>query len=184
MYNFVYYLFISFLKYLTFFFVRFNLQVCPLSFPDTSKVAKECRGTVKNLTVCCEEMDSYVSHLQKQSFITNLQALDCASFLSEKLQMMNVSTNVYSSCQISLKDFSLQGKLKSIIQLDICVRIVFSFPSYVLLPTELIHLISFERVCFINSPMVWHTVGSQGNLTFEVFYSFRSIKSVAHFVLS
>uniref|UniRef100_A0A0D9WUJ0 Uncharacterized protein n=1 Tax=Leersia perrieri TaxID=77586 RepID=A0A0D9WUJ0_9ORYZ len=82
--------------------------VCPLSFPDTSKVAKECSGTVKNSTSCCKAMDSYVSHLQKQSFITNLQALDCAQFLGEKLQKMNVSMNVYSSCQITLKDFSLQ----------------------------------------------------------------------------
>ncbi|XP_051216523.1 uncharacterized GPI-anchored protein At1g61900 [Lolium perenne] len=83
-------------------------EVCPLSFPDTSKVAKECGGTVKNFTVCCEEMDSYVSHLQKQSFITNLQALDCASSLGNKLQKMNVSIDVYSTCQITLKDFSLQ----------------------------------------------------------------------------
>uniref|UniRef100_A0A0E0LG30 Uncharacterized protein n=1 Tax=Oryza punctata TaxID=4537 RepID=A0A0E0LG30_ORYPU len=82
--------------------------VCPLSFPDTSKVAKECSGTVKNGTSCCKAMDSYVSHLQKQSFITNLQALDCAQFLGDKLQKMNVSMNVYSSCQITLKDFSLQ----------------------------------------------------------------------------
>ncbi|XP_006657387.2 uncharacterized GPI-anchored protein At1g61900 [Oryza brachyantha] len=82
--------------------------VCPLSFPDTSKVAKECSGTVKNSTSCCKAMDSYVSHLQKQSFITNLQALDCAQFLGGKLQKMNVSMNVYSSCQITLKDFSLQ----------------------------------------------------------------------------
>ncbi|KAM3366682.1 hypothetical protein ACQJBY_015820 [Aegilops geniculata] len=85
--------------------------VCPLSFPDTSKVAKECGGTVKNITVCCKAMDSYVSHLQKQSFITNLQALNCASVLGAKLQEMKVSTNVYSSCQVTLKDFSLQGKL-------------------------------------------------------------------------
>jgi hypothetical protein len=82
---------------------------------------------VKNFTVCCEEMDSYVSHLQKQSFITNLQALDCASSLGNKLQKMNVSIDVYSTCQITLKDFSLQGNLNSIIQLDICVRILFNF---------------------------------------------------------
>ncbi|KAG2631158.1 hypothetical protein PVAP13_2NG005600 [Panicum virgatum] len=82
--------------------------VCPLSFPDTSKVAKECGGTIKNSTTCCKVMLSYVAHLQKQSFITNLQALNCASFLGAKLQKMNVSTNVYSSCQITLKDFSLQ----------------------------------------------------------------------------
>ncbi|EER97817.1 uncharacterized GPI-anchored protein At1g61900 [Sorghum bicolor] len=82
--------------------------VCPLSFPDTSKVAKECGGTMKNSTACCKAMLTYVAHLQKQSFITNLQALNCASFLGAKLQKMNVSTNVYSSCQITLKDFSLQ----------------------------------------------------------------------------
>ncbi|KAL6880372.1 hypothetical protein ACP4OV_011937 [Aristida adscensionis] len=82
--------------------------VCPLSFPDTSKVAKECSGTIKNSTTCCKAMASYVAHLQKQSFITNLQALNCASFLGEKLQKMNVSTDIYSSCQITLKDFSLQ----------------------------------------------------------------------------
>jgi hypothetical protein len=97
--------------------LRFNSPVCPLSFPDTSKVAKECSGTVKNGTSCCKAMDSYVSHLQKQSFITNLQALDCAQFLGDKLQKMNVSMNVYSSCQITLKDFSLQGKLEKNIQL-------------------------------------------------------------------
>jgi hypothetical protein len=85
--------------------------VCPLSFPDTSKVAKECGGIIKNSTTCCKAMLSYVAHLQKQSFITNLQALNCASFLGAKLQKMNVSTNVYSSCQITLKDFSLQGEL-------------------------------------------------------------------------
>jgi hypothetical protein len=55
-------------------------------------------------------MDSYVSHLQKQSFITNLQALDCASNLGMKLQNMNVTANVYALCGVTLKDFSLQGK--------------------------------------------------------------------------
>lgn len=54
-------------------------------------------------------MDNYVSHLQKQSFITNLQALGCATSLGQKLQNMSVKTNVYSLCQITLKDFSLQG---------------------------------------------------------------------------
>lgn len=50
------------------------------------------------------------------AFITNLQALDCASFLGAKLQKMNVSMNVYSSCQITLKDFSLQGKVDKNVQ--------------------------------------------------------------------
>lgn len=110
---------------LRFSFFHLNLPVCPLSFPDTSKVAKECGGTVKNITVCCKAMDSYVSHLQKQSFITNLQALNCASVLGAKLQEMKVSTNVYSSCQVTLKDFSLQGKLHSIFYLDTCSRVIF-----------------------------------------------------------
>ncbi|XP_072957931.1 uncharacterized GPI-anchored protein At1g61900 [Typha angustifolia] len=82
--------------------------VCPLVFPNTSKVAENCGRIIKNHTSCCKAMDSYVSHLQKQSFITNLQALDCAALLGMKLQNMNVSTNIYSLCQVTLKDFSLQ----------------------------------------------------------------------------
>uniref|UniRef100_A0A804JQH5 SPARK domain-containing protein n=1 Tax=Musa acuminata subsp. malaccensis TaxID=214687 RepID=A0A804JQH5_MUSAM len=82
--------------------------VCPLDFPDTKGVAKNCGNEIKNDTACCHAMENYVSHLQKQSFITNLQSLGCASLLGLKLQEMNVSTNIYSLCQISLKDFSLQ----------------------------------------------------------------------------
>nr|CAD1840992.1 unnamed protein product [Ananas comosus var. bracteatus] len=81
---------------------------CPLDFPDTTKVAKACGESPTNHSSCCNAMNNYVSHLQKQSFITNLQALDCASSLGQKLQDMNVSTNIYSLCQITLKDFSLQ----------------------------------------------------------------------------
>ncbi|PHT82892.1 hypothetical protein T459_11335 [Capsicum annuum] len=51
---------------------------------------------------------TYVSHLQRQSFVTNLQALDCAASLRLKLQKGNVSKNVYDLCCISLKDFSVQ----------------------------------------------------------------------------
>lgn len=54
-------------------------------------------------------MESYVSHLQKQSFITNLQALDCAETLAMKLKKSNITEDVYSLCHVSLKDFSLQG---------------------------------------------------------------------------
>ncbi|XP_024313583.1 uncharacterized GPI-anchored protein At1g61900 isoform X2 [Brachypodium distachyon] len=111
--------------------------VCPLSFPDTSKVAKECSGTIKNSTVCCKAMESYVTHLQKQSFITNLQALDCASFLGKKLQMMNVSMNVYSSCQTSLKDFSLQvgsqGSGCLLPSMQNCMKIDFRYSLVVLI---------------------------------------------------
>nr|XP_028959144.1 uncharacterized GPI-anchored protein At1g61900-like [Malus domestica] len=53
-------------------------------------------------------MESYVAHLQKQSLITNLQALDCAASLGMKLRKSNIIEDVYSLCRISLKDFSLQ----------------------------------------------------------------------------
>jgi hypothetical protein len=92
-------------------------------------------------------MLSYVAHLQKQSFITNLQALNCASFLGAKLQKMNVSTNVYSSCQITLKDFSLQGKLFKIIDYGLGIRIV--FVSLHCLETELmVYLSIFSTTVF------------------------------------
>lgn len=83
-------------------------EACPLVFPDTTKVAEYCVNRIKNHTRCCKAMSNYVSHLQKQSFITNLQALDCAALLGLKLQNMNVTTDIYSFCQITLKDFSLQ----------------------------------------------------------------------------
>lgn len=54
-------------------------------------------------------MDSYLSQLQEQSFVTNLQALNCAASLGLKLQRANISSNIYKLCQINLKDFSLQG---------------------------------------------------------------------------
>ncbi|KAE9593064.1 hypothetical protein Lalb_Chr19g0135821 [Lupinus albus] len=62
-----------------------------------------------NRTTCCKAIKSYVSYLQDQSFITNLQALKCAVSLGKELQKANVSSNVYNLCHISLKDFSLQG---------------------------------------------------------------------------
>lgn len=83
-------------------------KVCPLVFPDTRHVAKGCGNRINNQTACCRDMESYVSHLQKQSLITNLQALDCAASLGMKLQKANVTNNVYKLCHISLKDFSLQ----------------------------------------------------------------------------
>lgn len=82
--------------------------VCPLTFPDTKTVTIECGNEIKNHTACCHAMNKYVTHLQKQSFITNLQAVDCASKLALQLQNANVSTDIYRLCQITLKDFSLQ----------------------------------------------------------------------------
>nr|KYP72878.1 putative GPI-anchored protein At1g61900 family [Cajanus cajan] len=83
-------------------------KVCPLVFPDTKQVAKGCADGMSNKTACCNAMESYVSHLQKQSFITNLQALDCAETLATKLKRSNITADVYGLCHISLKDFSLQ----------------------------------------------------------------------------
>uniref|UniRef100_A0A7N0ZW25 SPARK domain-containing protein n=1 Tax=Kalanchoe fedtschenkoi TaxID=63787 RepID=A0A7N0ZW25_KALFE len=83
-------------------------KVCPLVFPDIRHVVRSCGNGMSNLTTCCGGMDSYVSHLQKQSLITNLQALDCASSLGRKFQRANITQNVFDSCHLSLKDFSLQ----------------------------------------------------------------------------
>ncbi|CAJ1962466.1 unnamed protein product [Sphenostylis stenocarpa] len=83
-------------------------KVCPLVFPDTMQVAKGCGNGISNKTACCNAMESYVSHLQKQSFITNLQALDCAETLAMKLKSSNITADIYGLCHISLKDFSLQ----------------------------------------------------------------------------
>ncbi|KAK9906982.1 hypothetical protein M0R45_002536 [Rubus argutus] len=84
-------------------------KVCPLVFPNMKHVALGCGDEISNQTACCTAMDSYVSHLQKQSFITNLQALDCAASLGMKLRKSNITKDVYSLCHISLKDFSLQA---------------------------------------------------------------------------
>ncbi|KAG2688275.1 hypothetical protein I3843_09G088800 [Carya illinoinensis] len=83
-------------------------KVCPLVFPDIRHVVTGCGDRINNQTTCCGAMGSYVSHLQKQSFITNLQALDCAASLGTRLRKSNITKNVYSLCHINLKDFSLQ----------------------------------------------------------------------------
>ncbi|GAU31917.1 hypothetical protein TSUD_271020 [Trifolium subterraneum] len=83
-------------------------KVCPLVFPNVTRIVKECGNQIRNQTTCCKATKSYVSNLQEQSFVTNLQALKCAVSLGKKLQKENVSYNVYNLCHISLKDFSLQ----------------------------------------------------------------------------
>ncbi|OMP08559.1 hypothetical protein COLO4_06330 [Corchorus olitorius] len=83
-------------------------KVCPLVFPKMSHVANSCGNEISNQKACCDAMDSYISHLQKQTLITNLQALDCATSLGLKLKKYNITRNVYRLCHISLKDFSLQ----------------------------------------------------------------------------
>uniref|UniRef100_A0A2P2K1A2 Uncharacterized protein MANES_16G007800 n=2 Tax=Rhizophora mucronata TaxID=61149 RepID=A0A2P2K1A2_RHIMU len=83
-------------------------KVCPLVFPEIRNISKACGNGISKEAECCAAMESYVTHLQKQSLITNLQALDCATTLGMKLQKSNISRDIYSLCHISLKDFSLQ----------------------------------------------------------------------------
>lgn len=87
-------------------------KVCPLVFPNVTSVVNKCGNLINNQTACCKAIKSYVSNLQEQSFVTNLQALKCATSLGKKLQKANVSKNVYDICHISLKDFSLQVGLQ------------------------------------------------------------------------
>ncbi|KAI4304267.1 hypothetical protein MLD38_039805 [Melastoma candidum] len=83
-------------------------KFCPLVFPEMKDVATSCSRGVKNQTECCSAMNSYVSHLQKQSFTTNLQAVDCASSMGMKLLKLNITKDLYSLCRITLQDFSVQ----------------------------------------------------------------------------
>ncbi|ERN19672.1 hypothetical protein AMTR_s00062p00176270 [Amborella trichopoda] len=83
-------------------------KVCPLVFPATTNISRDCGNTVNRRGSCCKTMENYISHLQKQSFVTNLQALNCAALLGRQLQKANISENVYNLCHISLKDFSVQ----------------------------------------------------------------------------
>ena len=75
-----------------------------------TNVVKECESVISNQTACCKTIESYVSQLQQQSFLTNLQALNCAASLGMRLQKANISYNVYNLCHVNLKDFSLQGQ--------------------------------------------------------------------------
>ncbi|KAK4398953.1 putative GPI-anchored protein [Sesamum angolense] len=84
------------------------MLVCPLKFPNMNHVIEGCGPGISNRTACCSSVENYVSHLQRQSFVTNLQALNCAASLGTKLRKANITQNVYSQCHISLKDFSLQ----------------------------------------------------------------------------
>ncbi|GER52952.1 protein kinase superfamily protein [Striga asiatica] len=85
-------------------------KVCPLNFPSIRHVIEGCDPGRNNQSACCSSVDSYVTHLQRQSFVTNLQALNCAASLGVKLRRANITENVYTQCRISLKDFSLQGQ--------------------------------------------------------------------------
>nr|GMD37824.1 uncharacterized GPI-anchored protein At1g61900-like isoform X2 [Ipomoea batatas] len=84
-------------------------KACPLVFPDVKNVSRQCGGKKDNHTPCCDSMKSYLSHLQQQSLITSLQALECAEILGRKLQKANVTNDIFSLCHVNLKDFSLQA---------------------------------------------------------------------------
>ncbi|CAN4103482.1 unnamed protein product [Withania somnifera] len=81
---------------------------CPLVFPDIKNISKECGKVTSNQTSCCNSMNSYLSPMQQQSFITNLQALNCATLLGKKLQEAGITSNIFDLCRVNLKDFSLQ----------------------------------------------------------------------------
>lgn len=89
-------------------------SVCPLTFPSTNHVVKSCGNGMNDHRACCNAVENFVSHLQNQSFVTNLQALNCAATLGLKLQKANITKNIYNLCHISLKDFSVQGQFSFI----------------------------------------------------------------------
>ncbi|XP_049932827.1 uncharacterized GPI-anchored protein At1g61900-like isoform X2 [Nymphaea colorata] len=83
-------------------------KACPLVFPTTKNISIDCGGVIGNQTACCKTLANYISHLQRQSFITNLQAVDCAALLGMQLQKANITGNIYELCHITLKDFTPQ----------------------------------------------------------------------------
>ncbi|KAJ8761146.1 hypothetical protein K2173_001202 [Erythroxylum novogranatense] len=95
------------LCFFSYHFSFLSLRLSPV-FLEMRHVLKSCGNIISNKEECCNSMESYISHLQKQSLITNLQALDCATTLGMKLQKSNITMDVYSLCHVTLKDFSLQ----------------------------------------------------------------------------
>ncbi|KAL2602936.1 hypothetical protein R1flu_013178 [Riccia fluitans] len=85
-------------------------KVCPLFFSDTSDVAKSCQGSSPSNITCCKSLDDYLQIMQKQMLITNQQAYRCAAMLSKRLQTEGVTTDIYSLCEVDLRDFSLQAQ--------------------------------------------------------------------------
>jgi hypothetical protein len=86
-----------------------NDVVCPLEFDEPSSVVKACGKASLATPSCCEALHSYIGTRQKQIFVTNLQAINCATMFGSMLQKAGVVEDVYGLCDIDLKDFSLQG---------------------------------------------------------------------------
>lgn len=84
-------------------------QVCPLAFDDVSSVAKSCSGLSPSATSCCSSLYAYISKIQQQMLITNVQALDCVTLFGSMLKRRGVNANLYNLCKVDLKDFSLQA---------------------------------------------------------------------------
>ena len=100
---------------------------CPLVFKNPSSVVEVCSGSSPSNATCCMSLYSYISNLQKQMLITNVQALDCVTLFGSMLIKKGINTNLYKLCQVDLKDFSLQGVWKR------CVSLGFShYPAYLL----------------------------------------------------
>lgn len=83
-------------------------RVCPLTFKDTSSVAKSCSGSSPSKSKCCSSLYAYISSIQQQMLVTNVQALECVTLFGSMLKKRGVVINVYNICEVDLKDFSLQ----------------------------------------------------------------------------
>ncbi|KAH7298163.1 hypothetical protein KP509_25G029900 [Ceratopteris richardii] len=81
---------------------------CPLVFKDPSSVVSSCGGSSPSNITCCMSLYNYISGLQKQMLITNVQALNCVTLFGSMLIKKGVQTDLYGLCQVDLKDFSLQ----------------------------------------------------------------------------
>lgn len=84
-------------------------RVCPLTFNGTSSVAEACNGPSPSRSNCCTSLHEHISLVQQQMLITNVQALECVTLYGSLLRKEGVLINVYSICEVDLKDFSLQA---------------------------------------------------------------------------
>lgn len=83
-------------------------KACPLVFKDPSSVVSSCGGSSPSNITCCMSLYSYISELQKQMLITNVQALNCVTLFGSIMIKKGVEIDLYNLCQVDLKDFSLQ----------------------------------------------------------------------------
>ncbi|XVE84459.1 hypothetical protein DITRI_Ditri17bG0015600 [Diplodiscus trichospermus] len=84
-------------------------KVCPLEFNQPTEVFKACQNVAAPSPSCCSSLNTYISGLQKQMLITNMQAIICATMFGSILRKGGVMTNLYELCDVDLKDFSIQA---------------------------------------------------------------------------